>query len=80
MLDGDDGMSRLGKPVDKREQVLDVFLVQAAGGFVEEEKRVGRFCAGERDGEAQAGAFASGEVGGRLPEPQVSESRIGERL
>ena len=77
VFDGDDGMARIGEPVDKRKQVLDVFLVQAARRLVEEEQRVGRFCTGERDGKAQAGAFASGEVCGGLPESQVSKPRVG---
>ena len=52
MLDSDDGMSRFGEATDKVEQMLDVLLVEPAGGFVEKEKRVGCLGTGKRDGKA----------------------------
>ena len=76
MLDGDDGVSRFGESVDKVEQMLDVFLVEPAGGFVEKEKRVGCLGTGKRDGKAEPGAFTAGEVGCGLPEFQVVKTRI----
>ncbi len=37
MLDGDDGVACVAEPVNESEQLLNVFLMQPAGGFVKEE-------------------------------------------
>ena len=37
MLDGDDGVARFGEAADKVKQVLDVLLMETAGGLVEKE-------------------------------------------
>ena len=37
MFDGDDCVACVAQPVNEAEQLLDVFLMQSAGGFVKEE-------------------------------------------
>ena len=37
VLDGDDGVACVAEPVNESEQLLNVFLMQPAGGFVKEE-------------------------------------------
>ena len=37
MFDGNDGVARLGETANQVEQMLDVLLMETAGGFVEQE-------------------------------------------
>ena len=77
VFDDDEGVSFVAESVHHLGEAVDVAVVEADGGFVEDEKGVGEGGA-EAGGEIDAGDFAAGKGAGRAVEGEVAEADFGE--
>jgi predicted RNA-binding protein with RPS1 domain len=75
VLDHDHGVARVHESVQLRLQALDVRWVQPGRGLVQHVQRVAALRALQLGRELDAAALAAGELGGRLAEAEIAESR-----
>ena len=80
VLDHEQRVAAVDEAREARQQPLDVREMQPRRGLVEHEERVRAGLAPEVGGELQALRLAAGERRERLPEAQVVEADVGERL
>src|SRR5882724_9341877 len=80
VLDDDDRVSKIGEPVQYVEQFADVVEVQAGGGLVEQIESLAGLTLTEFPGQLDALRFSAGERHSRLPEMNVSQADIDQRL
>ena len=80
VLDDDDGVALVDQALQHAQQHADVLEMQPGGGLVEDVERTARVALRELGGQLHALALAAGERRGRLPEPEVAEAYVLQRL
>ena len=80
VLDHDHGVAVVAQAVQHAQQQVDVVEVQPRGRLVEDVERAAGVALGQLERELHALRLAAGERGGALPEPDVAEAHLEQRL
>ncbi len=80
VFDHHDGVAVVAQAVEHGEQLANVLEVQPGGGFVEDVERLAGVALGQFAGQLDALGLAAGEGGGALPQADVGEPHVEQRL
>src|SRR5580765_7558877 len=80
MLDHDDSVAELHQPLQNIEQLADIVEVQPRGRLVKQIKGASSLFPAQLLGQLDALRFSSGESRRGLPQMNVTEPYVGERL